>query len=209
MKSLSAVAATFLTLVFACAAQAPNSPTADGVAAKIKALSDRQLVDCLKEKAAIPNPFAAMNPNTTHDCPLQERDRHVAIIEGELADRKHPDLLIAAYKKTDDGGQRYNLARALSQIDDPKVDAFMGSVAFEYPPTFEGYLALDYLAQRCHEPALKRLDRSLPLGKRAAIACIALRPVVEDFGRCDYRAAAPNLVLALLAPCSNLNDAAE
>ena len=209
MKSLSSVAATFLTLVFSCAAQAPNTPSTDEIAAKIKALSDQQLVDCLEAKATPLNPFAAINPNTAHDCLLAESDRDVAMIEGELADRKHPDLLIAASNKTYDYDQRHSLVKALSEIDDPKVVAFMDLVAFEFPPRAESFLALDYLAQRCHEPALKRLNLSLPVKPRAAIACVALRPIVENFGRCDYRAAAPNLVRALLALCSSLNDAAE
>ena len=207
MKSRSAAAATFLTLVVSCTGQAPNNPTAVEVAAKIKALTDQQLIDCLR--ATTISPFVPINPNTEQECLLAESDRDVAIIEGELADRRHPDLLIAAYESTDDDDQRRNLVKTLSQIDDPKVATFMGSVAFEFPPLAGDYLALDYLAHRCQEPALKRLNRSFPLGKRAAIACVTLRPVVEDFGRCDYRAAAPNLVRALLAPCSSLNVAAK
>jgi hypothetical protein len=208
MKSLSAVTVAFLTIVLSCAAQAPT-PTAVDVAAKIKALSDQQLVDCLKEKASNLHLFAAIHPNTSHDCLLEESDRDVAIIEGELSDRKHPDLLIAAYKETYDGDQRQNLVKALYQIDDPTVVAFMGSVAFEFLPTAEAFAALEYLAQRCHEPALERLDLSLPLGSRAAMQCVEWGSITETFGRCDYRAAAPKLVLALRAPCSNLIDAAE
>jgi hypothetical protein len=213
MKSSSAVAVIFLALVFSCAAQAPNNPTADEAAAKIKALGDQQLVDCLKKKATTFNPRAAFNQNTEHECLLAESDRDAAIIEDELVDRKHPDLLIAAYKKTDDDDLRLNLVKALYRIDDPKVVAFMGFVAFGYRPLAEDLagdsLALRYLAQRCHKSALERLSGSLPLGPRAAMQCTEWRPIVEDFGRCDYRAAAPRLVRALLAPCSDLNDAAE
>jgi hypothetical protein len=208
MKSLSAVTVAFLTIVLSCAAQAPT-PTADAVAAKIKALSDQQLVDCLKTKAANLNLFAAINPNTSHDCLLPEGDRDVTIIEGELGNRKHPDLLIAAYEETYDGDQRQNLVSALYQIDDPKVVAFMGSVAFEFPPPAGAFFALEYLAERCHEPALEHFNLWLPVGPEAAMLCVGWKPIAETFGRCDYRAAAPKLVRALLAPCSSLNDAAE
>ena len=195
MKSLAPVVAAVLVLVSACTAQ--KAATYEEIKALLQPLTDGQLIDCLKEKPT--------------NCPLAVSYRDMTVIDDELADRKHPDLLIAACRKGDPH-QRHHLLLSLRQIDDPEVVTFMQSMAFADlldQETDEAFIALDYLAQRCDPRVLARLNRRVPLGPRAAIECASWAPIVRAFGRCSYRAAAPNLVRALRAPCQNINNAAE
>src|SRR5579863_729946 len=193
MKSL--VAALLLLASF-CRAQ--DSPSTDDIDALLKPLSDQQLIECLRDKPT--------------GCPLKNGDRDLLEIAGTLGQRKHPDLLISAYK-TANRDQRYYLARALSMINNPRVTIFMRSIAFENLPqgqdTEEVFFPLDYLARHCDERALARLNRRVNFDKSFPMGCIYFAPTVEAFSRCNYRPAAPNLVLALNAACANIIDGAE
>jgi hypothetical protein len=197
MKLFGAAVAFFI-LVGACSAQSPGPPTGDELDARIKPLSDQQLIDCLKEKPK--------------SCPLEGLYLDRAWIRGELGDRHHPDLLIAAYGKATPE-DRSDLVEALWEIDDPKVLTFMRSIAFRDldrgQDSFETFFPLDYLARRCDQHALARLNRRVNFDKSFPMGCIYFAPTVAAFGRCNYRAAAPNLVLALNAACLNITGAAE
>jgi hypothetical protein len=71
------------------------------------------------------------------------------------------------------------------------------------------FVPLDYLARHCDQRALARLDRRVNFDKSFPMGCIYFAPTVAAFARCNYRDAAPNLVLALNAACLNITDAAE
>jgi hypothetical protein len=143
---------------------------------------------------------------------LEDPYRDPIWIAAELGRSKHPDLLIAAYAKADKTQRQY-LAEALWHIDDPKVVTFMRSIAFENLPEGQDnddvFFPLDYLARRCDQRALARLNRRVNFDKSFPTGCMYFAPTVAAFGRCNYRAAAPNLVLALNAACVNIIDAAE
>jgi len=193
MKSLFAVILSLLVLVSPSPAQ--TVPDYDDV---LKRMSDQQLIECLRDKPAT--------------CPIPDQDRDLAWIAGTLGQRRHPDPLISAYM-TADQYQRYYLVRALSMINKPKVTEFMRSIAFENLPEGQDnddvFFPLDYLARHCDQRALARLNRPVNFDKSFPMGCIYFAPTVAAFGRCNYRAAAPNLVLALNAACVNIIDAAE
>ena len=195
MKSLVNLCLTFFVLVLPCAGQSKTS-TYDETQAKIAPLADEQLIDCLKDEPKI--------------CPLEDRD--FGMIIGELGDRKHPDLLLTAYEKADED-DRYYLVEALYQIDDPKVLDFMRSIAFEHlgrgMDSSDTYFPLDYLAGHCDKRALARLNRHVNFKRYTPMACLYWAGTVRSFGRCNYRAAAPNLVRSLDAVCLNITGAAE
>jgi hypothetical protein len=194
MKLLVAICFALLVSVHVCAQSAP--PTYDETQASINPLTDEQLIDCLKLDS------------TT--CPLKYRD--FGMIEGELGDRKHPDLLIAAYENAD-ADYRYELVKALYQIDDPKVLTFMRSIAFQHlgrgMDNSETFFPLDYLADHCDERALARLNRPVNFRHEAPMGCLYWAGTERSFGRCNYRAAAPNLVRSLDAVCLNITGEAE
>ena len=195
MKSLVSLCIAVVVLVLPCAAQS-KTPTHDETQAKIAPLTDQQLVDCLK------------GPK---DCPVDTHDYDVNDIKWTLVNRKHPDLIIAAYKKADDV-DRYVLVQTLWLMDDPLVEAFMRSFAFEHRQDEiddgSSVFALDYLAHRCDLNALARLDRDI-FKKYAVMGCSYLEGSVEDawadaveaFGRCNYVPAAQNLVHSLGSSC--------
>jgi hypothetical protein len=190
-------AVTFLLLSVSCVAQA-DPPTADEFEAKMKPLTRQQLIYCLKAEPT--------------GCLLDEPYRDPGWIAGELGRRKHPDLLIAAYAGADELQRQY-IAEALWHIHDPRVESFMRTIAFENLPlgqdSEEVFFPLDYLAQRCNEHALARLSRRVNFDKSFPVGCMLWAPTVEAFGRCNYNAAAPSLVVALNAACVNIIDAAE
>jgi len=194
MKLLVAICFALLVSVPVCPQSTP--PTYDETQAQIHPLTDEQLIDCLKLDS------------TT--CPLKYRD--LDMIEGELGDRKHPDLLIAAYEKADDD-HRYHLVRALYQIDDPKVLTFMRFIAFEHlgrgMDNSETFFPLDYLADHCDERALARLNRHVNFRHEAPMGCLYWAGTERSFSRCNYRSAAPNLVRSLDAVCLNITGEAE
>ena len=171
--------------------------------AKVKVLTDQQLIDCLR------------GPKS---CVLDPRYYEVTDIQRVLADRRHPDLIIAAYKKADDV-DRYLLVQTLWYIEDPLVEDFMRSVAFEYPlrdgiDDGSTVFALDYLTQSCDWKALARLNRDV-FKKYAVMGCsylndtvqIAWADAVEAFGRCNYFPAAQNLVRSLDSRCLSADKA--
>jgi len=172
--------------------------------AKVTLLTDQQLIDCLRGPTS---------------CPVDTHYYYVNDVVWTLADRKHPDLIIAAYKKADEM-DRYRLVETLWYIDDPLVETFMRSIAFEHP--HEGIddgssvFALDYLAQRCDLNALSRLNRDV-FKKYAVLGCSYLSgPVepawadaVEAFGRCNYVPAAHNLVRSLDSECLSAGKAEQ
>jgi len=194
MKPLVAICLTVLVFVSFCPAQS-DPPPYEEVHAKIHRLSDQQLINCLSEKHS--------------RCPLEDSYRDSGLISAELRDRKHPGELISAYE-TGDQLQRYYIVQALWQIHNAKVLAFMRSIAFEnLPPGQDNedvFFPLDYLAQRCDQRALTRLNRKVNFDKSFPVGCILWAPAVEAFARCNYRPAAPNLVLALDAACLNITD---
>lgn len=194
MKLLVAICFALLVSVPVCAQSTP--PTYDEIQASIHPLSDEQLIECLKLDS------------TT--CPLKYRD--LDMIEGELGDRKHPDLLISAYDKADDD-HRYHLVKALYQIDDPKVLTFMRSIAFEHlgrGMDDEGtFFPLDYLARHCDERALARLNRHVNFKRYTPMAGLYWAGTLKSFGQCDYRPSAANLVRSLDAACLNITGEAE
>ncbi|HYM76922.1 MAG TPA: hypothetical protein VE377_13170 [Candidatus Dormibacteraeota bacterium] len=161
-------------------------------------LSRQQLIACLKEKPT--------------SCPLEDPYCDPLWIAAELGRRKHPDLLITAYAKADKTQRQY-LAEALWHIDDPRVATFMRSIAFDHlppgPDSEEVFFPLDYLAQRCDQRALARLNRRVNFDEGYPVGCMLWAPAVESFARCNYRAAAPNLVRSLNSACVNIIDAAE
>jgi hypothetical protein len=197
MKPLVVLALTFFSLVPACTAQVAHTPTYDEINAKLEPLTDEQLIDCLKLESKT--------------CPLEYRD--LLLIEGELGDRKNPDLLIAAYEKSDDDDHRYHLVRALYQIDDPQVLAFMQSIAFEHlgrgPHNEDTYFPLDYLADHCDQRALARLNRHANFKREYPMNCLFWAGTLRSFGRCNYRPSAAHLVRSLDAVCLNITGEAE
>ncbi len=193
MKLLLALSLTPFLLISPSRAQ--TVPDYDDA---LKRMTDQQLVACLRDKPT--------------NCPIPDHDRDLAWIAGTLGQRKHPDLLISAYR-TADQYQRYYLVRALSMINKPKVTEFMRSIAFENLPEGQDnddvFFPLDYMARHCDQRALARLNRRVNFDKSFPMGCIYFAPTVAAFARCNYRAAAPNLVLALNAACGNIIDAAE
>jgi hypothetical protein len=196
MKSLVTIFLTVLVLASCCPAQS-DPPPYEEVHAKIRHLSDQQLINCLSEKHA--------------SCPLEDSYRDSGLISAELGDRKHSDELIAAYESGDQL-QRYYIVQSLWQIHNRKVLAFMRSIAFENLPPGqdrdEVFFPLDYLAQHCDQRALARLSRKVNFDKSFPVGCILWAPTVEAFARCNYRPSSPSLVLALNAACLNITDAA-
>lgn len=191
MKLLVSVGLVFLALVSACRAQ--NASTGDELNAKIKSLTDDELIDCLKEKPTY--------------CPLVGLYLYRPSIMLELAARHHPDVLIVAYHKAVPE-DRSMLLETLGEIDDPRVLAYMRSIAFENlplgPDTEGDLLSLDYLAQRCDRRALARLNRRINFDKNIPRRCTyEWANALKAFGRCQYFAAAPNLVRCLNDPCIN------
>jgi hypothetical protein len=193
MKSLFSIILSLLVLVSLSPAQ--TVPDFDDI---LKRMSDQQLIECLRDK-----------PTT---CPIPNQDRDLGWIAGTLGQRRHPDALISTYT-TADQYQRYYLVRALSMINKPKVTEFMRSIAFVNLPEGQDnddvFFPLDYLARHCDERALARLNRRVNFDNSFPMGCIYFAPTVAAFGRCNYRAAAPNLVLALNAACLNITGAAE
>jgi hypothetical protein len=195
MKSAVAICLSVLVSVSVSLAQSAP-PTYDEIEAKIHPLTDQQLVECLKTEPK--------------SCILDYRDFDMII--GELGDRNNPDLLITAYKKATED-DRYYLVKALYQIDDPEVLTFMRSIAFEHlsrgMDDSGSFFPLDYLAQRCDQPALARLNRHVNFKRYTPMACTYWAGTVRSFGTCNYRAAAANLVRSLDAACLNITGAAE
>lgn len=197
MKWLVPLVAFFLALP--CQAQIgakASVPVADRAysEALAKELTDQQLIDCLK------------GPKT---CVLDNRYHNFYVLKRELAVRKHPDPIIAAYKKADDV-DRYLLVQTLWLIDDPAVETFMRSIAFDYRgdgvDDSSGLFALDYLAHNCDLHALARLNRDVNFKtyKKMALNDTLLDvwdDTVEAFGRCNYSPAAQNLVHSLNPGC--------
>ena len=198
MKRLVSLCLTVIVLAALCSAQS-KSPTYDEIQAQIHPLTDEQLISCLR-----------LEPK---NCPLEDGYWDLGMIEGELGDRNHPDLLIAAYDKSDDDDHRYHLVRALWQIDDPRVLTFMRSIAFEHlghgMDSDETYFPLDYLAQHCDQRALARLNRHVNFKRYTPMACLYWAGTIRSFGQCNYREAAPNLVRSLDAACLNITGRAE
>ncbi len=192
MKWIFSAALVLLALVTLALGQ--NTPGSDE---HLQQMTDKQLIDCLRNK-----------PTT---CPIPVQDRDLQWIAGTLGERKHPDALIAEYR-TADQDERYYLVRALSMINKPRVSEFMRSIAFENLPDGQDnedvFFPLDYLARHCDQRALARLNRRVNFDKSFPMGCIYFAPTVEAFSRCNYRAAAPNLVRALDAACLNITDAA-
>ncbi len=190
MKLIFVVSFALLAFVLPSSAQAaPDGP---------EKLTDQQLVECLRDKPT--------------NCPIPDQERDLDWIAGTLGQRKRPDLLISTYRNADQY-QRYYLVRALWMINRPKVTEFMRSIAFENLPEGQDngdvFFPLDYLARHCDQRALARLNRRVNFDKSFPMGCIYFAPTVAAFGRCNYRAAAPDLVLALNAACVNIIDAAE
>jgi hypothetical protein len=202
--------AQLVTLTRGPGNQVVEVPAADPAysAAVVKAFTDQQLIDCLK------------GPK---NCALDTRYYLSNVIKWELAGRKRPDLIIAAYKKADDV-DRFALVETLWYIDSPLVESFMRSIgpAFENPRDGIDYdssvFALDYLAQSCDLNALARLNHDVfkkyPIKKYAVIGCSYLGPVqpawddtIEAFGRCNYVPAAQNLVRLLDSQCISADKA--
>lgn len=195
------VALVALSLTSLCLAQDPRHEQDER--AKVKLLTDQQLIDCLR------------GPKS---CPVDIHFYYVDDIKRTLADRKHPDLIIAAYKNADDV-DRYLLVQTLWYIDDPLVETFMRSIAFE--SSGEGIddgssvFALDYLTHSCDLKALARLNRDV-FKKIAVMGCSYLHSPVDDawadaveaFGRCNYLPAAQNLAHSLDTNCLG-SDMAE
>jgi len=183
--------AVFL-LATQCLAQGPGEERS-----KVKLLTDQQLIDCLK------------GPKS---CALDTRYYEVNNIKWELADRKHPDLIIAAYNKADDI-DRYLLVKTLWYIDNPLVEGFMRSIAFSHlgegADDSPSFFALDYLAQYCDLRALARLNRDVNF--KTYMGCTVRTDdlasvwadTLEAFGRCNYVPAAQNLVRSLNPSCLN------
>ena len=196
MKSFVAICFALLVFVPVCAQSTP--PTYEELRARMQPLSRQQLIACLKEKPT--------------GCPLEDPYRDPLWIAAELGRRKHPDLLIAAYPRADKTQRQY-LAEALWHIDDPRVATLMRSIAFEnLPPGQDNedvFFPLDYLAERCDQRALARLNRHVNFDESYPVGCMLWAPAVESFARCNYRAAAPNLVRSLNSACVNIIDAAQ
>ena len=191
MKRLSAV------LVLSCACALAQSVPSDEIEAKVHDLSNRDLVRCAEDCRSCPLPDGYCDSNA---------------ITSELADRQNVNFLIQAYRQHPRA--RSVLVVALWRIeDDPKVEEFMRQIAFrglkpnepDYAPHF---FPLDYLARRCELKALARLNRKVNFEPSYPVGCILWAPAVETFSKCNYRAAAPNLVRALHAACLNITDAA-
>jgi hypothetical protein len=198
MKSPLAVILALLAVVIPFSAQsAPDYGDYDNVLKQLKRLTDRQLIECLKEQPA--------------SCPIPDEDRDFESIAGALGRRKHHTALISAYGAADEQ-QRYYLALALWMIDRPQVTDFMRSIAFENLPEGQDngdvFFPLDYLARHCDQRALARLNRKVNFDKSFPVGCMFFAPTVAAFGRCNYRPAAPNLVRSLHAACANISDAA-
>jgi len=195
MKWIVAVCLFALGIGPFCLAQSSHSAY-DELKAKLEPLTDEQLIDCLKPESKT--------------CPLDDRDS--LLIEGELAERKNPDLLLAAYEKADEDA-RYELVKVLYQIDDPKVLAFMRSIAYEHlgrgMDDSGSFFPLDYLADHCDERALARLNRHVNFRHNAPMGCLYWAGTIKSFGRCNYRAAVPNLIRSLDAVCLNITGEAE
>lgn len=191
-------AAVLFALSLPCCAQS-DSLTYDQIQAKIAPLTDDQLINCLK-----------LEPR---NCPLEDSYWDLGMIEGELGDRKHPDLLLAAYAKSEDEDQRDHIIRALSQIDDPKVLSFMRSIAFAHLGNgMDGedtFFPLDYLADHCDQRALARLNRPVNFKRYTPMPCLYWAGALKSFGKCNYPAAASNLVRSLDAACLNITGEAE
>jgi hypothetical protein len=199
MKCLVPFAVVLLASL--CPAQDPRAYREEG--AKVKLLTDQQLIDCLRSPKSCPLDFGSYNVND---------------IKLVLADRKHPDLIIAAYNKADKM-DRLALVETLWYIDDPLVEAFMRSIAFEHPrdevDDGSSVFALEYLAQSCDLDALARLNRDV-YKKYEVMGCSYLDPVqpawadtVTAFGRCNYVPAAQTLVRALDSKCLSADKAQQ
>jgi hypothetical protein len=200
MKRLVLLAVFFLASL--CRGQ--DSPSYGEQLAQVRPLTDEQLIDCLR------------GPKS---CALDIRYYNINVIKRDLAGRKHPDLIIAAYKKADEL-DRYLLVQTLWYIDDPLVETFMRSIAFEH--RHEGIddgssvFALDYLADSCALNALARLNRDV-YKKYAVMGCsyldgpveLAWADAVEAFGRCNYVPAAQNLVRSLDSSCLSSGKAEQ
>jgi hypothetical protein len=170
--------------------------------AKVNLLTDQQLIDCLRGPGS---------------CALDARYYSINDIKWVLAGRKHPDLIIAAYNKADDV-DRFALIETLWYIDDPAVETFMRSIAFEnmHEGVDDGssVFALDYLTKTCDLNALARLNRDV-YKKYQVMGCSYLSDSVEPawadsveaFGRCNYVPAAQNLVHSLDSQCLSANRA--
>jgi len=195
MKSVVASCLALLVLVSLCPAQS-HTPTYDEIKAEIQPLTDEQLIECLNLESK--------------SCPLDYRD--FGMIEAELGDRKHPDVILAAYEKADED-LSYELVKVLYQIDDPRVLAFMQSIAFQDLGSgmddSDTFFPLDYLADHCDERALARLNRHANFKRYYPMNCIYWSGTLRSFGKCNYRPAAPNLVRSLNAVCLNITGEAE
>jgi hypothetical protein len=144
-------------------------------------------------------------------CPLKDYDRdHYAIVD-EIARRGKVPLLIAEYRNSGPDEQAAIVA-AMYNIRTPQVKKFMQEIAFRNLPDGQDvepyFYPLAYLAHDCDARALARLNRRVNFDKSFPTGCILFAPLVQDFGKCNYRAAAPNLALALNAACLNITDAA-
>jgi hypothetical protein len=159
-----------------------------------RSLSSRKILDCFKK-------------SNVSNCRISEFDAAEV-----LAKRGRTQFLIAAYEKGD-VSQRGILAIALSKIKKPEVLAFVQKIAFENltnaPDGEPRWYLLEYLAERCDQEALARLNREQNWKDSYPIGCMWWTGTVRQFGKCQYRAAIPHLIqYTNTVACLNISDAA-
>ena len=133
-------------------------------------------------------------------------------VADELARRKDPDFLIRKYPKADEAQREVIVMAAFRLKHDTAVTHFMREVAFKNLrnelDTTPRWFALQYLAETCDEPALKRLNGNHNFAGSYPVGCMWWTKTIRTFGKCRYRPAIPHLIQSTnLVACLNISDA--
>jgi len=124
-------------------------------------------------------------------CGLWEDQASGWPISEEIARRGDPHDLLVRYWKERKWVTRDGIEDVAYHFDTPEVTAFMRRILSERMSRKDDhYWAVNYLAKKCDENALKILSS----GRYRYLGSLQYQTSVELFGKCQYRPAIPYLV---------------
>ena len=142
----------------------------------------------------------------------------VRIAAHELASRERFPFLLRRYKGADEATRAY-IVEGIYGSDrgrnDNAVVGFMSSVAFHTTPQNQfdqtTWYALQFLAERCDERALERLNAGGNTPQKAyryEVSCAFWALSLKTFGKCRYVRARETLLNSLNSSCLDIMNAA-
>lgn len=164
----------------------------DELASRLPSITTEELVSCFDD---------------FNICGLADSDHTGWPISDEIARRGDPRDLLVRYWSERKGTIRAGIEDVAYHFDTPEVTAFMRRIMFERRTGKDDhYWAVNYLAKKCDEDALKHLSS----GRYRGLGSLQYETSVELFGKCHYRPAIPYLVdTAVFDASFNITIAAD